>query len=182
MVWRGAILPALVQVGLFLKCAKEPLLTAAFCVLPLGLVAISNYLNAFQATGDPTVANKIALTPYLAATIENGQLLLFSFSMLGTLLWLSGIDVGGRKFPVRWLFISLIALVGATCIALFAMNTDQKNLMPAWMIDFSIWSYVGFVFAHVLLIRITTSDADLGGSFDRGADALISGLTPGAGK
>lgn len=180
-VWTALVRPVLGEAFSLLKCSISPIITAAFCLLPLGLVAISRYLDRYSEI-DKKLAEQLPLSPFVNGTIENGQLLLFSFSMLGTLLWLSGVDIVGKRFPVRWLFIAIIVLLGTACIALFSMNADQKNVLPSWLIEFSAWTYVGFILIHVVLIRITTNESDLGKTYKRNAAALIRGMSPEAGQ
>ncbi len=158
---------------------REPGLTAVFSLLPLLIAATISYIRAYSASAQDVSERFL---PHLSSAIANGELFLFSFAMIGPLFWLCAVDKPRGGFPVRWLFILIVAALGFYAVSLYAFDVTQSTPMPEGLVQVSILFYIIYVTLHIILLRIMTGPGSLDDHFNKGAENLMRGLSPEAGQ
>jgi hypothetical protein len=173
-MWRGLIS--------LLRGIPEPLFVAFFCMVPLLISASSHYNSDFVTHLTNVRSPPANFLSNLGRTIAHGEMYLYCFSLFGTLLWLCVIDPPSRKFRTRWLFVLFIVGIGLLSVAFYAIDVNKTNLTPPLFVWMSVVFYIIYLMLHVSLTVVFSSGTDLLRTFSQGAEHIVDGLTPGAGR
>jgi hypothetical protein len=111
--------------------------------------------------------------PTLVSTIKNGQLILFTWTMLGTMVWLILPIWGNNRFVVLRSFLTLVVIFLAIWItSIGGYDPTYQNPNPS-LVTASVYIYALSLIVYVFLKVINDPPApDLGKTFRKDEEAL----------
>ena len=122
----------------------EVFVTAVFALLPLALAAIKyNYEKA----GDNFVFDQIVRQAF-----GGGQLFLYSYALIGTIIWLSLVK-WDRPATAPRRFFGFITIIGSlTLVYLLAIDPTLSSAKNYLIIEARYWAYASFLLINYLLL------------------------------
>jgi hypothetical protein len=86
------------------------------------------------------------------AAISAGQLFLYSFAMLGMIIWLSVEDLTNKAFPPRKYFIVAAFLTGCLCLLAYESDPSLSKPLNPFVVRVSMWIYFGYLLMYYMLL------------------------------
>lgn len=107
--------------------------------------------------------------------ISSGQLYLYSFAMLGMIIWLSVEDVSSKPFPPRKYFVVAAILSGFLCLLVYGSDPSLSKPLNPVVVRISVWIYCGYLLMYyVLLVFKMLRAPPFGDTVNSEVDSLIS--------
>lgn len=126
------------------------------CVGALGVVPL--FAAAYLQSSDPSIPVSAA-TLSLRNLIELGQLYLYSFSLIGTLLWLLLARSNGAHVSLRVVLGFLVLIIAASCIGVYMQNPAMSSKLPAHLVSFSVLCFASCLILYFVLLLCSSSEA-----------------------
>lgn len=86
------------------------------------------------------------------AAVSAGQLFLYSFAMLGMIIWLSVEDLASKAFPPRKYFIVAAFLTGFLCLLAYEADPSLSKPLNPFIVRMSMWIYGGYLLMYYMLL------------------------------
>lgn len=84
--------------------------------------------------------------------VSAGQLFLYSFAMLGMIIWLSVEDVSTKPFPPRKYFIVAAVLTAFLCLLVYESDPSLSKPLNPSIVKVSIWIYCSYLGMYYALL------------------------------
>lgn len=152
------------------KALAEVLVVTIFGIFPF-LLAVLRY-NTIQhpQTG-------IDIAPVFEQSFSGGQLFLYTFSLLGTLLWLAFFDWTAPVRLHRWVLGLAVLLVGFVLVGLGGIDPTFSTIRNQAIVSLSFWCYGLYtLFYFLLLLGAKQTPPAAGATFNADAERLKSKL------
>jgi hypothetical protein len=120
------------------RAFEEVLVVSIVSIAPLALLP-------FIASMKASAETPFDLENTVWAAISSGQLYLYSFAMLGMIIWLSVEDVSTKPFPPRKYFIIAALLSAFLCLLVYETDPGLTKPLNPLVVKVSIWIYVGYL-------------------------------------
>jgi hypothetical protein len=127
------------------RAFEEVFVVSVVSICPL--VALP-FLASLKSTAD----GPIDLLTTIWAAISSGQLYLYSFAMLGMIIWLSAEDVSNKRFPPRKYFIVAAILSAFLCVLVYGSDPGLSKPLNPVVVRISIWIYCGYLLMYYALL------------------------------
>lgn len=123
----------------------EVFVVAVVSIVPLLLLP---FIASIRASAD----TPFDLVTTIWAAISSGQLYLYSFSMLGMVIWLSVDDVSNKSFSPRKYFVVAALLSGFLCLLVYGSDPGLSKPLNPVVVELSIWVYGGYLLMYYMLL------------------------------
>ena len=127
------------------RAFEEVFVVSVVSIVPLGLLPFIASMKA-----DPSAPFDLGATIW--AAISSGQLFLYSFAMLGMIIWLSVEDVSSKPFPPRKYFIVVAVLAAFLCMLVYESDPGLSRPLNPVIVKISIWIYCGYLGMYYALL------------------------------
>jgi hypothetical protein len=156
----------------------RPFLESIAEVLIVTLIGIAPFLLAVirhNAINDK--ASEFDIGTVFVSSFSGGQLYLYAFSMLGTLLWLSIFKWTVPQRAYRWFLALVVVLIGFLIVALGGIDPTFSTINNAAIVRLSFYCYGSFVIIYfLLLIGEKEKPSSARKTFREEANALVGKL------
>jgi hypothetical protein len=149
------------------RAFEEVFVVSVVSIVPLGLLPFIESLRiGAQAPFD--------LENTIWAAISSGQLFLYSFAMLGMIIWLSVEDVSSKPFAPRKYFIVVALLAAFLCLLVYESDPALSRPLNPLIVKVSICIYCGYLaMYYALLVFKMLRAPPLGETVDSEVESLI---------
>ncbi|MEN1972391.1 hypothetical protein WCE34_08625 [Luteimonas sp. MJ204] len=125
------------------KAASEVIVTAAVALSPLLITAVVfNYRNT----------SKFDLSAGLAEAIGGGQLFLYAYGLIGTIIWLSFMRWDRQVNGPRRILGFVTILIAFAIVGMLGLDPTISNAKNQTILSASYWIYGSFLFINYLLL------------------------------
>lgn len=94
----------------------------------------------------------IEIAPVFLESFSGGQLFLYAFSLLGTLLWLAIFNWTIPRRPLRWILGLCVVIVGFALVGLGGIDPSFSTIQNVEIVGLSKWCYGLFTLIYFLLL------------------------------
>jgi hypothetical protein len=127
------------------RAFEEVFVVAVVSIVPLLLLPfIASLKSGAEAPFD--------LLTTIWPAISSGQLYLYSFSMLGMIIWLSVEDVSNKPFPPRKYFIVVALLTAFLCLLVYETDPGLSKPLHPFVVRVSVWVYGSYLAMYYMLL------------------------------
>jgi hypothetical protein len=148
------------------RAFEEVLVVSVVSIVPLLLLP-------FIASIKSSAETPFDLVSAIWAAISAGQLYLYSFAMLGMIIWLSVEDVSSKPFPPRKYFIVIALLTAFLCVLVYQSDPGLSKPLNSFVVKISIWIYGGYLLMYYMLLVFKMLRAP---SFAEAVETEVDGL------
>jgi hypothetical protein len=128
-----------------IRAFEEVFVVSVVSICPL---VVLPFLASVRSTADVP----FDLLNTIWAAISSGQLYLYSFAMLGMIIWLSVEDVSNKRFPPRKYFIVAATLSAFLCVLVYGSDPGLSKPLNPIVVRISIWIYCGYLLMYYALL------------------------------
>ncbi len=148
--WKATYKPRLLHwCGLLAQAFAEVFIVVIIGILPF-LIAVIRY--NFDKN-DP--AHRFDISTVFADSFSGGQLYLYAFSLLGTLMWLGVFNWTVQYRAARLLLALIVILIGFALAGLGGIDPTFSTIRNRAIVDMSVYFYVVSIAIYFLLLVIT---------------------------
>jgi hypothetical protein len=148
------------------KAFAEVFVVTIFGIFPF-LLAVLRY-NTIQ---HPQAG--IDIIPVFQQSFSGGQLFLYAFSLLGTLLWLAFFNWTTPIRLHRWLLGLIVLVVGFVLVGLGGIDPTFSTIQNPAIVSLSFWCYGAYtVIYFLLLLEAKQPPPPAGNTFKADAEKL----------
>jgi hypothetical protein len=149
------------------RAFEEVFVVSVVSIVPLGLLP-------FIASIKLGAETPFDLENTIWAAISSGQLYLYSFAMLGMIIWLSVEDVSSKPFPPRKYFIVAAIISAFLCLLVYESDPGLSKQLNPFVVKVSVWIYGGYLaMYYALLVFKMVRAPSLGETVDTDVEGLI---------
>lgn len=127
-----------------LETAVEVFVVTIFSLIPLVISALAH--NAGKEN------YQFEITPIIQSSFGGGQLFLYSFSLIGTLIWLSFVRWDIPRIAPRIVIGLIVVVTGFLITSLAGIDPTLSNIKNPFLIDVSYYIYFATILTYYLLL------------------------------
>ena len=127
------------------RAFEEVFVVSVVSIVPLVLLPFISSIKASAET-------PFHLMSTIWAAISSGQLYLYSFAMLGMIIWLSVDDVSNRAFPPRKYFVVAAILSAFLCLLVYGADPGLSKPLNSVVVQISMCIYGAYLLMYYMLL------------------------------
>jgi hypothetical protein len=126
------------------RAFEEVFVVSVVSIVPLVLLT-------FIASARSSADTPFDLVNIIWAAISSGQLFLYSFSMLGMIIWLF-VEESTKPFAPRKYFVLAAFLSGSLCLLIYGLDPELSRPLNPVLVRISIWIYGSYLLMYYALL------------------------------